>query len=89
MVEEVIDIGRVFKWATTNKIYVTGLILHEIENEVLLDFKGDFEINGSLIIGPIEQKTRISFKNMDDFGSYISAIDIDYDNKDVAFTGYV
>ena len=56
---------------------------------MLLDFNGDFEINGSLIIGPIEHKTSISFKNMDDFRSYISAIDIDYDNEDVAFTGYV
>ena len=29
------------------------------------------------------------FKNMDDFESYITAIDIDYDSEDVTFTGYV
>ena len=42
-----------------------------------------------MIIGPIEQKTNIRFKNMDDFESYINAIDIDYVSEDVTFTGYV
>ena len=40
-------------------------------------------------IGPIEHKTNIRFKNMNDFGSYLNAIDIDYDSEDVIFTGYV
>ena len=42
-----------------------------------------------MIIGPIEHKTDIRFKNMDDFETYINAIDNDYDSDDVIFTGYV
>ena len=42
-----------------------------------------------MTIGPIEHKTNIRFKNMDDFESYINAIDIDYGSEDVTFTGYI
>ena len=42
-----------------------------------------------MIIGPIEHKTNIRCKNMDDFERYINAIDVDYDFGDVTFTGYV
>ena len=42
-----------------------------------------------MVIGPVEHKTSIRFKNLDDFESYINAIDIDYDSEDVFFTGYV
>ena len=37
----------------------------------------------------MEHKTKIRYKNMDDFESYINAIDIDYNSEDVTFTGYV
>ena len=63
--------------------------MHEIKNEILPDYTGDFELNGKMIIGPIEHKTNIRFKNMDDYESYINAIDIDYDSEDVTFTGYI
>ena len=88
MVED-IDTGRFFEQATSNKIYVNNLNLHEIKNEILQDYTGDFELIGKMIIGPIEHKTNIRFKNMDDFERYINAIDIDYDSEDVIFTGYV
>ena len=42
-----------------------------------------------VIIGCIEHKTNIRFKNMDDFESHINAIDIDYDSEDVTFIGCV
>ena len=42
-----------------------------------------------MTIGPIERKTNIRFKNMDDFENYINAIDIDYDSDDVTSTGNV
>ena len=35
-----------------------------------------------MIIGPIEHKTKIRFKNMDDFEKCKDAIDIDYDSVD-------
>ena len=90
MVEDIdIDIGRFFELATSDNIYINNLNLHEIKNEILKDYTGDFEIIGKTIIGPVEHKTNIRFKNMDDFERYINAIDIDYDSDDVIFTGYV
>ena len=89
VVEEDIDLGRFFELATSNKIYVNNLNLHEIKDGILQDYTSDFELNGKLIIGPIEHKTNIRFKNMDDFENYINAIDVDYDSEDVTFTGYV
>ena len=75
--------------ATTNSKYVNGLNLHEIKNESLQDYTGDFELFGLMIIGYNELETNIRFKNMYDFESYINAIDVDYDSEDVTFTGYV
>ena len=88
MVED-IDTGRFFELATSNNIYVDNLNLHEIKNEILKDYTGDFELIGKMIIGPVEHKTNIRFKNMDDFERYVNAIDTDYDSDDVTFTGYV
>ena len=39
------DLGRFFELATTNRKYVNGLNLHEIKNEVLEDYTGDFELS--------------------------------------------
>ena len=63
--------------------------MHEIKNEILQDYTGDFELNVLWIIGHIEHKTNIRLKNMDDFERYINAIDVDYDSEDVTFTVYV
>ena len=57
--------------------------------EILQDYTGDFESNGLMIIGHIEYKTITRFKNTDDFESYINKKVVDYDSKDVTFTGYV
>ena len=53
---DVIDLGRFFELATSDKIYVNNLNLHEIKNEILQDYTGDFELNGKMIIGPIDIK---------------------------------
>ena len=87
MVED-IDLGRFFEHSKGNKIYVNNLNLHEIENEILQDYTGDFELNGKMIIGAIEHKTIIRFKIMGDFENYINTIDVDYDSEDATFTGY-
>ena len=84
-----IDIGRFFESAAINKIYANNLNFHEIKNEFLQDYTGVFELNGLMNVGPIEHKTNIRFKNMNDFENYINAIDIDYDSEDVTFNGYV
>ena len=89
MVED-IDTGRFFELATTDREYVNGLNLHEIKNDILEDYTGDFELIGSMLVGEIEQKTNIRFKNVDDFESYINAIDNKgYDSEDVIFTGWL
>ena len=81
MVEDIdIDIGKFFELKTSNNIYVDNLNLYEIKNEILKDYTGDFELIGKMIIGPVEHKTNIRFKNNDDFERYINAIDIDYDS---------
>ena len=90
MVEDDIDLGRVFELATTSRKYVNGLNLHEIKNEVLEDYTGDFELIGSMLVGEVEQKTNIRFQNVDDFESYINALDNSgYDSEDVIFTGWL
>ena len=88
MVED-IDIGRFFELATSDNINVNDLNLHEIKNEILQEYTGDFELKGKKVIGSIEHKTNVRFKNMDDFERYINAIDMNYDSEDVTFTGYV
>ena len=48
-----IDLGRFFEIASSDEIYVNSLNLHEIKNEFLQDYTGDFELNGLMVIGPI------------------------------------
>ena len=43
MIED-INIGRFFELATTDRQYVNGLNLHEIKNDILEDYTGDFEL---------------------------------------------
>ena len=89
MIDKDIDLGRFFELATNEKIYVNGLNLHEIKNEILIYCKSDFEFSGSMVIRPVERKTKTRFKNREASESYINAIDIDYDSEDVTFTGYI
>ena len=62
-------------------------ILLEIENEILLDYTGEFEMFGGLKVG--DHRTHIRFRNMDDFESYINAIEEGYDAEDAIFIGYI
>ena len=41
LVEEDIDLGRFFELATSNKLYVNNLNLHESKKEILQDYTGD------------------------------------------------
>ena len=86
-IAEDIDLGRFFELATTNRKYVNGLNVHQNKNEFLENHTGGFELIGSMQVGEVEQKTNIRFKNVDDFESYINAIDSSgYDSEDVIFT---
>ena len=55
IIEGDIDLDKFFELASSDKIYVTGLNLHESKNENLLDYKGDFDLNGLFVIGPVER----------------------------------
>ena len=80
--------SRFSEIAIAIKKYVNGLNLHQIRNELLEDASGNFQSIGSMLIGEIEQKTNVRFKNVDDFETYINAIDnSSYDSDDVIFTG--
>ena len=61
MVED-INIGRFFELATTDRQYVNGLNLHEIKNDILEDYTGDFELIGSMLVGEIEKKQILGLK---------------------------
>ena len=89
LIDEDIDFGSFFELATNNKTYANSLNLHENKIDILQNYTSVFELNGLMLIGPIEHKTNISFENMIDFESYINAIDVEYDSEDVTFTGYI
>ena len=71
------------------KIQVINKNLHEIEHEILIDYKGGFDMIGILKIGEQNKQTHVRFRNMDDFESYINAIDEGYDSDDTIFNGYI
>ena len=50
-----------------------------MKSETLLGYTSDVELNGSMVIGPVERKTNIRFRKMDEVESYINALDIDYE----------
>ena len=72
-----------------NKIQVFDKNLHEIKNEILLDYVGAFETVGNLKVGDQIRQTNIRFRNVDDFESYNNSIDQDYDSDDSIFNGYI
>ena len=86
LIDEDSDLGKFFELASSDKVYVIGLNPYEIKNEISIHYKGDIELNGLMFIGPIGHKTIIRFKKMNDFESYINAIDFDYDSEDVKIT---
>ena len=72
-----------------NKIQVIDKNLHEIKQEILQEYEGDFEMVGNLKIGDQIRQTKIRFRNISDYEAYINAIDQDYDSEDALFNGYI
>ena len=50
-----------------NKIHVVNKNLHEIKNEILLDYTGEFEMVGSLKVGDQIRQTPLRLRNNSDF----------------------
>ena len=72
-----------------NKIQVIDKNLHEVKNEILLNYTDVFEMVGNLKVGDQIRQSHIRFRNMDDFEAYINSIDQDYDSDDSIFNGYI
>ena len=72
-----------------NKIQVIDKNLHEVKNEILLDYVGAFEMVGKLKVGDQIRQTNFRFRNMDDFEAYINSIDEGYNAEDAIFNGYI
>ena len=63
-VEKDNNLGRFFELATTNKIFVNSVKLHEISFGILKVYTGDFGMIGSMLIGETEQKANIGLKKL-------------------------
>ena len=72
-----------------NKIQVDHKNSHEIKKEILVDYDGEFEMVGNIKIDDQIKQTHIRFRNINDYESYINAIDQDYDSEDANFNGYI
>ena len=71
-----------------NKIHVVNKNLHQIKNEILLDYTGEFEMVANLKIGHQIRETHIRFRNSNNYESYINAIDQHYESDDAISNGY-
>ena len=71
-----------------NKIQAVNKNLQEIKPEILMDYTGELEKVGNLNVGDQFRQTHIRFRNVADYGSYINAIDQNYDSEDDIFNGY-
>ena len=69
-------------------IHVVNKNLHEIENEILLDFTGEIEMVSTLKVVDQSRQTHIRFRYISDYEAYINAIDEGYD-ADSFFNGYI
>ena len=63
--------------------------LHEIRNEILGDYAGEFEMNGKITVGDQIRTTHIRFGNTADYETYNNSIDQDYESEDAIFNGYI
>ena len=72
-----------------NEIHAGKKNIHEIKSEILLDYTGEFEMFGELSIADHIRQTHIRFGNINDYESYIDAIDQDYESEDALFNGYI
>ena len=58
-----------------NKIQVVNKNLHEIKQEILVEYVGEFEMVGNLKVGDQIRQTHIGFRNITDYEAYIYTVD--------------
>ena len=72
-----------------NKVRVIDENLHEIKQEILVDYGGDFQLIEKLSVGDQIREIPIRFRNITDYERFIFAIDERYDAEDAIFNGYI
>ena len=72
-----------------NRTQVIDKNLHEIKEEILIDYTGVFEMNDDLKVGDRISETHTRYKNIANYEAYINTIDEDYDSEDAIFNGYI
>ena len=70
-----------------NKIQVVDKNLHDVKNETLRDYGGEFEMIGNLSVDQI-RTTHFRFRNINDYESFINAIDVGYDAEYAVFNHF-
>ena len=72
-----------------NKFQIVNKDLHEIKQETLVDYSGEFKMVGTSKVGDQIRQTHIRFRNITDYEACINAIDEGYDAEDAIFNGYI
>ena len=72
-----------------NIIHVVDINSHEIKNDILGHYIGEFERVGKRTVGDQIRETHIRFRNFTDYEAYINAIDEGYEGEDSIFNGYI
>ena len=72
-----------------NEIHVVNKNLHEIKQELIMDYTGEFEMVGRLNFGDQIRQTHVKFWNITDYEAYKNSIDEGYDAEDSIFNGYL
>ena len=71
------------------KFHVFAKNIHDIKQEISVDFGGEFEMIGKLSVGDQIRESHIRFRNFTVYEHYINAIDEGYDAEDAIFNGYI
>ena len=71
------------------KIHVVDKNLHEIKQEILVNYVGEFEMVGKSVIADQIREIHIRFRNNTEYEHHINAIDLGYDSEDKIFNRYI
>ena len=72
-----------------NKIHIVNKNLHEIKQEILLDYNGEFEMVDNFQVCDQIRRTHIRFRNSSGYETYFNTIDEGYDAEDCIINGCI
>ena len=68
-----------------NKVHIIDENLHEIKQEILVEYGGEYEKLEKIPNGDQTRKTFIKFRHITDYEAYINAIDHVYESEGAIF----